>query len=92
MGSIQRPGVRARVTLGDGEGRKNIKEKELKDKDRWFFGGKVRLIDRFTWAGWVVSEMGSGWGQPRWPQVRTASVSTVWGKKLNVGSLDSLKL
>lgn len=80
MGSIHRLGVRAGVTLGDGEGRKSIKEKELKDKDRWSFRGRVRLTGRAAWAGWAVSETGSGWGQPRWPQVRTGSVSTVWRK------------
>ena len=80
MGSIHRLEVRAGVTLGDREGRKSIKEKELKDKDRWFLRGKVRLIGRAAWAGWVASETGSGSGQPRWPQVRTGSISTVWKK------------
>ena len=80
LGSRHRLGVRAGVTLGDGEGRTSMKEKELKDKDRWFFNVKVRLIGRAAWAGEVVSEMGSAWGQPRWPQVRTGSVSTVWKK------------
>lgn len=46
LGSRHRLGVRAGATLGDGVGRTSIKEKELKDKDRWFFNGKVRLIGR----------------------------------------------
>lgn len=37
LGSIHRAGVRAGVTLGDGEGRKSVKEKELKGGGRWFF-------------------------------------------------------
>lgn len=78
LGSIHRLGVSAGVTLGGGEGRKSIKEKELKDKDRWFFR-------------WKVSWVGGGWNGLRMETAKVAP-SQNWKCQYSLGKKRKEKL